>query len=147
MAKLSGQFLQILLDDAGGTQRDISRDVNSIDLPLEHAELDYTGFMHLVENQGAGILSLNIEMSGDVYPASPAGSHTVLAGIEGVNSGHTLTVRLGNNAAPTTGDPQLELEVICTKYGITATPKGKQQFTASLRPYDPDVAPKWGLVP
>lgn len=146
MPKLSGQWLQVLLDDSGSTQRDISNDVNSIDIPIEHAELDYTGFLHAIENMGAGMPSMNIEMAGDFNNTASTGSHTVLSGIIGDNSGHTLTVRVGNGAAPTTGDPEIELEVIVTKYNISATPKGKTQFVASLRPYDPSTVPAWGTM-
>ncbi len=145
MAKLAGRFLKVLLDDSGGTARDVSADIESIDVPDEYGELDVTGFGEGAENSIPGLPSFPVEIQANFNPAATTGIYTVLKGSLGTYAGRTLTVQVGQNATPTTGDPEFEGEFWVQKMNISATPKGKVSLTASLRVYG-STAPAWGTV-
>lgn len=145
MAKLAGRWIKVLLDDDGGTPRDISNDLESIDIPNEFGEIDVTGFGDGAENSMPGLSNFSVEGSGTFNPAADTGLYTVLKDINGVYSGHTLTVQVGQNATPTNGDPEFEGEFWCQKMNISATPTGKTQITFSLRVYGA-TTPQWGVV-
>jgi hypothetical protein len=145
MAKLAGKFIKVLLDDTGGTARDVSSDVESVDIPDEYEELDVTGFTDGAENSIPGMPSFNVEVQGNFNPAATTGLYTVIKGIMGSYTSKTVTVQVGQNATPTTGDPEFEGEFWCSKMTIGATPKGKVTLTASFRPMGA-TAPAWGTV-
>jgi len=144
MAKLSGQYLVISIDDSGDTPRDVSSDVKSIDIPDEYGELDATGFSDGAVNSIAGMPQFNVEISGMFNALADTGLFTVLSGIVGKGA-KTLTVQVGQGAAPTTGDPEFEGEFWCQKMNISSTPQGDASITTSLRPHGA-VAPAWGVV-
>ena len=145
MAKLSGQFLTIDLDDSSAAIQDISADVESIDIPDEFGELDVTGFSDGAVNSLAGMPAFNVEISGNFNAGANNGLFTVISGILGGTTSRTLTVQVGQGAAPTGGDPEFEGEFWCSKMNISATPQGKVTLTASLRPSG-STAPAWGTV-
>jgi hypothetical protein len=144
MAKLNGQYLTIALDDSADAPRQIENDVESIDIPDEYGELDVTGFSEGAVNSIAGMPAFNVELAGTFNPAATTGLFTVLSGIVG-GGAKTLTVQVGQGAAPVMGDPEFEGEFWCQKMNISATPQGKTMVTASLRPSG-SVAPAWGTV-
>jgi hypothetical protein len=145
MAKLAGRFLKVLIDDSGGTPRDVSADIDSVEIPDEYGELDMTGFGEGSENSAPGMPSFPVEIAGMFNPAATTGLFTVLSGIVGGYTGRTVTVQVGNNAAPTTGDREFEGEFWLSKLGISATPKGKTVIKASFRVMG-STAPAWGTV-
>ncbi|MCK5558722.1 MAG: hypothetical protein KAJ01_10100 [Candidatus Hydrogenedentes bacterium] len=143
MGKLSGQYLVVKIDDSGDSPQDVSTDVESIDIPDEYGELDVTGFSDGAVNSIAGMPSFNVEIAGNMNPAANS-LYDVLKGIVG-KSAKTLTVQVGQGAAPTTGDPEFDGEFWCQKLNISSTPQGKLTVTSSLRPSG-SVAPAWGLM-
>lgn len=143
MGKLSGQYIVVFIDDSGDSPQDVSVDVNSIDIPDEYGELDTTGFSDGAVNSIAGMPSFNVEVAGDLNPASNS-LYDVLKGIVGKGA-KTLTVQVGQGAAPTTGDPEFEGEFWCQKLNFAATPQGKPGVTTSLRPSG-SVAPAWDVM-
>ena len=144
MAKLSGQYFTVTIDDSGDAPRDVSSDVESADIPDEYGELDVTGFSDGAVNSIAGMPAFNVEITGNFNPAATTGLFTVLNGIKG-GGAKTLTVAVGQGAAPTTGDPEFEGEFWCQKVNIGATPQGKAALSASFRPSG-SAAPAWGTV-
>ncbi len=145
MAKLAGRFLKVLIDDSGASPQDVSADIDSVDIPDEYGELDMTGFGEGSDNSSPGMPGFPVEINGTFNPAATTGLFTVLKGIVGGYTSRTLTVQQGQNAAPTTGDPEFEGEFWCSKIGISATPKGKTTLKASFRVMG-SVAPAWGTV-
>ncbi len=143
--KLAGRFLKVLIDDSTGTPQTVSGDINSIDIPDEYAEVDVTGFSEGGENSIPGMPSFPVEITGHMNAATTTGLFTVLKGIVGKYSACTLTVQVGQNAAPTTSDPEFEGEFWCQKMNLSADPKGEIKITASFRPYG-STAPAWGTV-
>jgi hypothetical protein len=145
MAKLAGRWITIALSDSVPTVRQIESDVDSIDIPIEYDELDVTGFSDAVKNSIPGMPGMNVEITGTFNPGAGTGLATVIMDIVGDYVGHTLTVKVGQNAAPTTGDPEFEGLFWCPKYQVSGSPTGKLVITASLRVYG-IVAPAWGTV-
>jgi hypothetical protein len=145
MAKLAGRWLKVLLDDGTGNPQDISNDLDSINIPNEFGEIDVTGFGDGAENSMPGLSNFSVEITGTFNPAAGNGLFTVLKAINGVYEGHTLTVQVGQNAAPTSGDPEFEGEFWCQKMNVSATPTGKTVINGSLRVYGA-TTPQWGTV-
>ncbi len=144
MAKLSGQYLTVTIDDSADAPQGVSGDVESIDIPDEYGELDVTGFSDGSVNSIAGMPAFNVEIAGNFNPAATTGLFTVLKGIKGKGA-KTLTVAVGQGAAPTTGDPQFEGEFWCQKMNVSGTPQGGLKLTASFRPSG-STAATWGVV-
>jgi hypothetical protein len=145
MAKLAGRWITVTLDDATPTARAITSDVQSIDIPMEFDEIDVTGFSDGSKNSIPGMPGFNVEIVGKFNPTASTGLYTVINDIVGDYLGHTLTVAIGQNKAPTTDDPEFEGEFWCPKMSIRATPSGGVELVASLRVYG-IVAPAWGTV-
>jgi hypothetical protein len=144
MAKLAGRWLTVSLEDST-TPRDISSDVQSIDLPTEFDEIDTTGFSDAAKNSIPGMPAFNVELAGTFNPVVSVGLFTVLKDIVGDYAGHVLTVAVGQNKAPENGDPEFEGSFWCPKLGVSGTPTGGLEITTSLRVYGA-AAPAWGVV-
>ena len=97
MVKLKAQHTKILIDDSGGTPRDVSADLDSIDIPQDFEEIDVTGFTETVVNEMPGMLTAPITLAGTFNAAATTGLYTVLNGIKGVYSAHTVTIQIGQN--------------------------------------------------
>jgi len=145
MAKLAGRFLKVFIDNSAGAAQEVSGDVESVTIPDEYGELDMTGFGEGSDNSAPGMPGFPVEITGTFNPAATTGLFTVIASILGGYTSRTVTVQVGQNAAPTNGDPEFEGEFWCSKMGISATPKGKTTLTASFRVMGA-VAPAWGTV-
>lgn len=143
--KLAGRFLKVMIDDSAGTPRDVSADIESVDIPDEYGELDTTGFGEGGDNSIPGMPSFPIEINGMMNPAATTGLYTVLKGLLGSYTSKTVTVQVGQNATPTSGDPEFEGEFWLQKMNISATPKGKVTLKGSMRPMG-STAPAWGTV-
>jgi hypothetical protein len=143
MPKLSGQYLTVNLDDSGDAPQDVSTWVESVDIPDEYAELDVTGFSDGAVNSIAGMPAFNVEVTGNVDTLANS-LWDVLQGIVGKGA-KTLTVAVGEGAAPQTGDLEFEGEFWCQKLNISSTPQGKITVTTSLRPSGSGT-PAWGVV-
>jgi hypothetical protein len=146
MAKLKGQHCTIFIDDSGLSPQDVSDDIESIDIPDEYDEIEVTGFTEGAHNSIPGMPKFDVEFSGTFNPAATTGLYTVLAGIKGVASGHTLTVQVPTGTgAPASGDPEFEGEFWLQKMNIATTPAGKINIVGSLRVFGA-TAPAWGTV-
>lgn len=146
MVKLKAQFLKIEIDDAGLTPRDVSADVDSIEFPNDHEDIDVTGFTDTVVNELPGMLTAPITLTGTFNAAADTGLFTVLDSIRGVYAGHTVTIGIGQNAAPTAGDPEYEGEYWCKSLNVSGTPRGKLVINAELRNFGGTTAPDYGTV-
>ena len=143
MGKLNGRYITVDLDNSADAVKDVSTNVESIEIPDEYGELDMTGFSDGAVNSIAGMPSFPVEITGNLDPASDT-LWDVAQGINGKGA-KTLTVQVGQGTAPTTGDPEFEGEFHCTKCSLSASPTGKPQVNVSLRPHG-SVAPAWGTV-
>lgn len=145
MPKLKAQYLKVEVDDSALAPQDISKDLDTVDFPYEYEEIDVTGFTEGVVNEMPGMLTAPITMSGTFNPATTTGYFTVIKGIVGVYTGHTVTIAIGQNTTPTTGDPEYEGEYWCKSMNVSGTPRGKLVLATEFRPYGA-TAPAWGVV-
>ncbi len=141
-----GKWTTVAMDDSGATARLITADVMSIDgLPLTYDEVEQSGYSQ-DHNYLAGQADAQISLEMKFTTTALTGTHTVFSGIVGSNTAGTLTVALGDNQAPTSGDPEYEGEFICTGYQVVPAKDGLITATATLR-VGPDAAiPAWGTV-
>ena len=144
-----GKWMKIYIDDQGGTPRDITGDVTDVgELPITYAEVEASGYGEdesFVLGQGKFEATLTV----NVTTTALVGTHTVFAPhILAANIGTeaTLTIQWGNKAVPTSGDPELEGEVIISSYSVTPDKAGLQTGTIKLAVPKGQALPVWGTV-
>jgi hypothetical protein len=145
MAKLAGKWLKVYIDDVNTIPRDVSSDVESVDIDDSYGEVDVTGINHGSLNSVPGMASKPIEMVCHFNPAPTTGIYTVLKDIVGKYVGITVTIQQGQNTAPTIGDPEWEGEYWLQAMRISSDPKGKSTITASFKVFG-SAAPDWNEV-
>ena len=145
MARI-GKWTKIYLDDSGGTARDLSTDLTDIDgLPLTADEIEVGGYTQ-DKQYLAGRQDSQITLTGNFTTTASTGTHTVISGVNNNNTVCTLTVQKGDNATPTSGDPEFEGEFIVMNYTPKPDLNGSMTFTVNLRPAYGQSIPTWGTV-
>ncbi len=144
MAKLTGPYISISIDKST-VLKDVSADIESVDIPDEWLEADMTGFGEGVENSAAVLMTLPITIVGKMNPATDR-LYDVAVANRGLRTGQTVTIKIGQNAAPTTGDPQISGEFWQQSMKIGATPKSAIGLTLVYKPFG-GTAPTIGVVP
>ena len=143
---LAGDHITVIMDDSGGTPRTFADgDISSVDAGMTYDQHDVTGFGDDVHNFINGQLQSPVTIKGFVTTTSNIGTHPVINGAFQNGSQVTLTVQVGQNAAPTTGDPEFEGEYIVESYKPAIETGGAVTFTATLKPAN-GTAPAWGTV-
>jgi hypothetical protein len=143
---LAGDHIVVIMDDSGGTPRTFADgDIISVDLGQTFDQHDVTGFGDAVHNVVNGQLQSPVTMRGHLTTTADTGTHTVIQGAFAAGSLVTLTVQVGQNVAPTTGDPEFEGEFIVESYKPTIETGGAITFEAVLKPAT-GTAPAWGTV-
>jgi len=146
MAVLAGDHVQVILDDNGGTPRSFDAgDIISVDVPLTYKQHAVAGMGDAVEKYINGQLQAPVTLKGYLTTTALTGTHTVFESIFENGSTVTLTVQIGQNATPTTGDPEFEGEYIVESYKPTLETGSAIQFEAKLMPAS-GTAPAWGTV-
>jgi hypothetical protein len=146
MAILAGDHIKVILDDNGGTPRTFDNgDIISVDIPLTYKQHAVAGFGDAVEKYINGQLQSPVTLKGYLTTTATVGTHTVLRDVFANGKQVTLTVQVGNNAAPTGGDPEFEGEYIVESYKPTLETGSAVQFEALLKPAI-GTAPAWGTV-
>ena len=144
--KTHSRYIKILLDDSGGTARDITSSVDTIgDIGLTHEQTDVTALSDTVMQYLSGRGDADIQLGGPFNNTATTGAHAVLTSLNGANTAATLTIQIGIRAAPTTGDPEFEGEFVVTKY-TPSVDMGAVKWSASLKPAFGTSAPAWGTV-
>lgn len=138
MAKQSGIADQLLVADAGGTQRDISNDVTSHSLPTTQNLQDVTGLDKSAMERLGLLQDGSVELSGVFNPAANM-SHDVLKSKANVR---LVTYRVGGN---TNGNPQMNLNCRLENYSLARGADGSLTWSASLKLAD-GVVPTWSVV-
>jgi len=143
---LAGDHVVVKLDDSGGTLRTFANgDILSVDLPLKNDQHDVTGFGDAAHKFINGQLNAPVTIKGFLTPTPTTGTHTVIKGAHAAGTQVSLEVQVGNNAAPTTGDPKYTGEFYIESY-VPMIETGKAvMFTATLKPAI-GTAPAWGVV-
>ncbi len=143
---LAGDHIIVKMDDSSGTLRTFDDgDISSVDLGLTYDEHDVTGFGDAVHNVVQGQMQAPVTLKGHLTTTATTGTHTVLKDVFAQGKTATLTVQVGQNATPTTGDPEYTGEFIVTSYKPALATGGAVTFEATLQPAT-GTAPAWGTV-
>ena len=149
MAALAGDHVVVKLDESDGTLRTFADgDIQSIDLSLTNDQHDVTGFGDDAHNFVNGQLQAPVTIKGLLTTDATVGTHTVIQGAFAAGSQVSLEVQVGQNAAPTTGDPKYTGEFYVASYVPEITSGGAVMFTATLNPAvgSGSGVPAWGTV-
>lgn len=140
-----GKYTKVYYDNSGGTPQDLSAHVmEASGIPLTYDEVECSGFGQdkgYLNGQADSTVTMTLKFNSTtvgLFLASATGSI-------GSNTARTLTFQYGNNAAATTGDPEIEGEFICTQATPQADKAGLQSIAVQLRP-NGGTAPAWGTV-
>ena len=134
------------MDDSGSNPRQFADgDISSVDLGLTYAQHDVSGFGQEAQNFINGQVQAPVTIKGYVTTTADIGTHPVIQGAFAAGSQVTLTVQVGQNAAPTSGDPEFEGEFVVESYKPEIQAGGAINFTAVLKPAT-GTAPAWGTV-
>lgn len=143
---LAGDHISVILDDSNGTARTFAcGDIVSVDLGQTYDQHDVTGFCNDVHNFINGQLQSPVSLKGHLTTTADVGTHTVINAAFVAGSTVTLTVQVGDNTTPTTGDPEFEGEFIIESYKPTIENASAITFEATLNPAS-GTAPAWGTV-
>jgi hypothetical protein len=143
---IAGDHIVVKMDDSGGTLRTFAAgDINSVELGLTFDQHDVTGFGDGAHKFINGQLQAPVTLKGFVTTTALVGTHTVIAGALAAGSQVTLEVQVGQNAAPTTGDPKYTGEFLVQSYTPSIETGGAIGFTAMLQPVL-STAPAWGVI-
>jgi hypothetical protein len=146
MTALAGDHVVVIMDDSGGTPRTFANgDIIGMDVGQTFDQHDVTGFGDAVHNVVNGQLQAPVTIQGYLTTTADTGTHTVIKGAFAVGSTVTLTVQVGQNATPTTGDPEYEGEFIVESYKPVVETGRAVMFVATLKPAS-GTAPAWGTV-
>lgn len=123
---------------------DITADVADIGtIGVVYDELEASGYgedKHYEVGQGDAPLEFEVY----VTTTATVGIHTIFAAACADHTIGTVTIQLGNNAAPTTGDPEFEGEYRAFSYQPGSTRDGLQ--TAKIKLLPSGTLPTWGTV-
>jgi len=143
MTALAGDHVLIKMDDAGGTLRTFETgDIVSVDLGQENDQYNVTDFGDQVNKVVNGQLRSQVSLRGYVTNTPNVGTHRVIQGAYAAGAQVTLEVQVGDNAAPTEGDPSYGGEFLVANYQTILASGGAVMFSASLVPAI-GTAPAW----
>lgn len=144
MAKTHSRFVTITYNS-----QDISESVDSINgMGIQYVQENVSVLASLLDEFIHGRGQVNLDLSGPFNSATNE-AHDVLSSANGVAAGYTLTIQIGDNAAPTTGDPEFEVDGVGTFDYLVQPGGGAVTWSASLRPTPnttTDPANAWGTV-
>ena len=146
---LAGDHVKVYMDDSGGTAREFDAgDITSVDLGQTYDQHDVTGFGDSVHNVVQGQLRSPVTLRGFLTTTTDVGTHTVIRDVFQQGKQVTLTVQVGQNTTPTTGDPEFEGEFYVTGYRPVIQTGGAVAFEATLMPAigSGTGIPVWGSV-
>lgn len=120
--------------------------LTSVDgIGISYEEVDVTTLCNAIKEniQGHGTVALNA--SGPFNNTATTGAHVVVEPLNGSATGATLTIAIGSNAAPTTGDPDFEITAMGVFNYLVNVGGGAVTSSWSWRPL-PGATAVWGTV-
>ena len=138
MAKVSGLGDYIAGDDSGGSARDISNDVTSVEIAIPQNLIEATGINNSAMERIVGLGDGTVSLSG-VFNSASNKSHDVFKVRTGTR---TVTYAAGGNSS---GKPKLEMEMLVAGYNLSRGSDGSMTWTAELS-LQSGTTPTWGTV-
>jgi hypothetical protein len=148
MAKTNARWIYVLVDDQGDDEVNISENVISVsNVGTVHDQQDVTGYSDGWHNITLGQPSAPITVSGPYSNAVDSTMNHILVdptdGILGDQSRtYTLTVQIGQKAAPGGGEPEFSGEYYAASYVINGA---DMTYTAEFVPAGA-TSPAWSTV-
>jgi len=143
---LSGDNIRVQMDNASGSlQTFADGDIISVDLGMNVQQHDVTGFGDEVKRFINGQKVAPVTIRGYLTTTPTVGTHTVIQPAFAQGAQVTLTVQVGQNATPTTGDPEYSGEFYVQSYKPMMENGSAMMFMAVLQPAT-GTAPAWGSV-
>ena len=127
MAKSSGITTTVSVDDSGGTLRDISTSVTSVQISTPRGEQDITGMDKSAVEKLLLRADATVTLAGVYDPTATTGSHTVLRTASSTTVTRTVTVLINSTPSAT-----LSMEMLCTSYQLSINADGSVTWTATL---------------
>lgn len=142
MAKQAGFPAKIQIDNSAGALKDLSNEVTDWSITTTRGTVDITGQdksaiekLHLLADGGFTI--------NGPFNSTADKSHAVLSDLDNVR---TVEIAISDDgSAVSSGDPELEMEMLITNYDLSRGADGGLTFTASFVLADGAV-PNWGTV-
>lgn len=142
---LAGDHVVVKMDDNSGTLRTFADgDIISVDLGQAFQQHDVTGFGDEARHMINGQVQAPVNIRG-YLTTTDTGTHTVIGGAFAAGSQVTLSVAVGDNTTPTSGDPEYTGEFLVTSYRPTLATGSAVTFEAQLVPAT-GAAPAWGTM-
>lgn len=138
MAKQSGLGDYLAVDDSGGTLRDISNDVNSVQVSTPQGLIDVTGLDKSAMERVIGLSDGQVQLSG-TFNATSQKSHDVFKTRTGTR---TVSYAIGGNSS---GNPILSMEMLVQNYDISRGNEASLRWTATLQ-LQSGTVPAWSTV-
>lgn len=133
MAKIHGKDTVVKLDDSGGTLRDLSQFITSVDIPVAIDVAEVTGMGQPRKNYITGLQDSNpIAINGNWDDTPTTGPHAVFTSLIGGTAGYTLEVYPAGTAS---GKPKFSGEALLTSYSLSTGVGGQITFTVNLAPF------------
>lgn len=136
--KQSGLGDYIAVDNSAGSLKDISNDVNSVQVSTPQGLIEVTGLDKSAMERIVGMCDGQVQLSGTFNPASNL-SHDVFKVRTAVR---TVTYCIGGN---TSTYPKLSMEMVIANYELNRATDGSVRWTATLQLADGTV-PTWTTV-
>lgn len=128
-----GRESEVWVDDSGGTLRDLSDFVTSVDAPTNIDQADVTGFTQVRKNYIIGQIDTPITVNGNFDDTATTGAHAVLASLINGTAGYTFRYYPKGSVS---GKPLLSGEVLLSGYSLASPLGGQVTFAATLVPAD-----------
>jgi len=112
---------------------------------ISHAEDDVTTLCQSIAEAIHGQGTVSIDASGPFNNTVTTGAHVVIEPLNGDKDGATLTIAIGDNAAPTGGDPEFEVTGMGVFNYLVDASGGPVTSAWSWRPL-PGATAAWGTV-
>ena len=146
MTALAGDHIVVKMTDNGSTERTFDTgDISSVNLGLTFKQHEVTGFGDEAQKFINGQMQAPVTVKGYLTTTALVGTHTVIAPLFAQGAQTTLTVQVGQNATPTTGDPEYSGDFIVESYKPTLENGSAIMFEAVLKPAT-GTAPTWATV-
>lgn len=136
MAKSSGITTTVSVDDAGGTARDISADIESVEITTSRNSVDITGLDKSAVERLLLLADAQVRLTMTFNPATNA-QHDVFKTSTSTSVARTVTIVF--NSTPTA---TLAMEMIITDYSFPRGADGAIKPTATLM-LQSGTAPTW----
>jgi hypothetical protein len=128
MAKIAGDHVNVIIDNATGTTKVVTTGGQTLEITQTTDTHDVSGFGEGVHNFVPGQDVQGITLSGPADFAADAVCD-VLKDLSGVAG--TVTVEIGQNAAPTTGDPTFSGEFLCSQFNVSLSTGAAVTYNAA----------------